>query len=166
MADASAAQSAHQSLQQETGAQQTPKQGASKFDGVLADKAQQVGGADALQPVQQPDALQKIRSVYQMDAPGTHKTSDPKAASRGAVSAKSEAQSAGNLLGAIVNELEEGQLNLDRLIEAGANGKDFTTPELLALQAGMYKYSQELDLTSKVVEKATTGLKDTLKTQV
>ena len=38
--------------------------------------------------------------------------------------------------------------------------------ELLSLQAGMYKYSQELDLTSKIVEKATSGLKDTLKTQV
>ena len=33
--------------------------------------------------------------------------------------------------------------------------------ELLSLQAGMYKYTQELDLTSKVVEKATSGLKDT-----
>ena len=34
------------------------------------------------------------------------------------------------------------------------------------MQAGMYKYTQELDLVSKVVEKATSGLKDTLKTQV
>ena len=38
--------------------------------------------------------------------------------------------------------------------------------ELLSMQAGMYKYTQELDLVSKVVEKATSGLKDTLKTQV
>ena len=30
----------------------------------------------------------------------------------------------------------------------------------------MFKYTQELALTGKVVEKATTGLKDTLKTQV
>ncbi len=30
----------------------------------------------------------------------------------------------------------------------------------------MYKYTQELELTGKVVEKATSGLKDTLKTQV
>ena len=36
----------------------------------------------------------------------------------------------------------------------------------MALQAGMYKYTQELELTGKVVEKATSGLKDTLKTQV
>jgi hypothetical protein len=38
--------------------------------------------------------------------------------------------------------------------------------EMLSLQAGMYKYTQELELTGKVVEKATSGLKDTLKTQV
>jgi hypothetical protein len=30
----------------------------------------------------------------------------------------------------------------------------------------MHKYTLELDLTSKVVEKATGGLKETLKTQV
>ena len=46
------------------------------------------------------------------------------------------------------------------------SGKNFSNSELLSLQAGMYKYSQELELTSKVVEKATSGLKDTLKTQV
>jgi len=30
----------------------------------------------------------------------------------------------------------------------------------------MYKYTLELDLTSKVVEKATSGIKDVVKTQV
>jgi hypothetical protein len=45
-------------------------------------------------------------------------------------------------------------------------GKNFSNSELIALQAGMYKYTQELELTGKVVEKATSGLKDTLKTQV
>ena len=38
--------------------------------------------------------------------------------------------------------------------------------ELLAVQAGVYKFSQELELTSKVVEKATSGVKQTLQTQV
>ena len=51
-------------------------------------------------------------------------------------------------------------------IEAGASGKKFSNAEMLSLQASMYKYTQELDLTSKVVEKATSGLKDVVKTQV
>jgi hypothetical protein len=46
------------------------------------------------------------------------------------------------------------------------SGKNFSNGELLSLQASMYKYTQELDLTSKVVEKATSGLKDVVKTQV
>ena len=44
-------------------------------------------------------------------------------------------------------------------------GKEFAV-ELLAIQAGVYKFSQELELTSKVVEKATSGVKQTLQTQV
>jgi hypothetical protein len=55
---------------------------------------------------------------------------------------------------------------MDRLISEGLSGRNFQNSELLALQAGMYKYTQELELTGKVVEKATSGLKDTLKTQV
>ncbi len=66
----------------------------------------------------------------------------------------------------MVDSLEKGQVNLEKLIEAGANGKKFSNAEMLSLQASMYKYTQELDLTSKVVEKATSGLKDVVKTQV
>ncbi|OJT23399.1 ATP-dependent helicase HrpB [Archangium sp. Cb G35] len=83
-----------------------------------------------------------------------------------AVNGKQEANKVGNMLSHVVGELEKGQVNMDKLIQAGASGKTFSNAELLSLQAGMYKYTQELDLTSKVVEKATSGLKDTLKTQV
>ena len=66
----------------------------------------------------------------------------------------------------MMSDLEKGQGVMDKLINSGLSGKQISNGELLSLQAGMYKYSQELDLTSKVVEKATSGLKDTLKTQV
>lgn len=66
----------------------------------------------------------------------------------------------------MIADMEKGQSVIDKLIKAGISGKSFNNGELLALQAGMYKYVQELELTGKVVEKATTGLKDTLKTQV
>lgn len=92
---------------------------------------------------------------------------DP-ATARGAqaVDAKAETGKTSTMLSHVVGELEKGQVNMDKLIKAGASGKTFSNAELLSLQAGMYKYTQELDLTSKVVEKATSGLKDTLKTQV
>ena len=73
---------------------------------------------------------------------------------------------AGNLVEQVVGGLERGQLQLDRLIEAGASGRRFSNAELLSLQASMYKYTLELDLTGKVVEKATSSLRDVLKTQV
>jgi len=62
--------------------------------------------------------------------------------------------------------IEKGQASLDKLIGSALQGKNFSNAELLSLQASMYKYSQEMDLTSKIVEKTTNGLKDTLKTQV
>jgi hypothetical protein len=46
------------------------------------------------------------------------------------------------------------------------SGRQFTPPELLAMQAGVYRFSQELELTSKVIEKATSGIKQTMNTQV
>jgi hypothetical protein len=66
----------------------------------------------------------------------------------------------------MIEDMEKGQGALDKLINGSLRGKSFSQADLLALQASMYKYSQELDLTGKVVEKATNGLKDTLKTQV
>jgi hypothetical protein len=71
-----------------------------------------------------------------------------------------------NIAVKMMNDIEKGQGVMDRLIQEGLSGRQFGNSELLALQAGMYKYTQELELTGKVVEKATSGLKDTLKTQV
>jgi exonuclease VII small subunit len=106
---------------------------------VLADKAQAVGKTEAVQGA---EAVRQVEGV-----------------------AKPE-QATLNLVSHVVRELEQGQLRLDKLIGAGMSGKEFSNAELLSLQASMYKYTLELDLTSKVVEKATSGLKDVVKTQV
>lgn len=121
------------------GAPQASKPGESKFDAVLADKAQAVG---------KPQAVQGAEAVGQVEA-----VAKPEHATL-------------NLVSHVVSELEQGQLRLDTLIDAGMSGKSFSNAELLSLQASMYKYTLELDLTSKVVEKATSGLKDVVKTQV
>jgi hypothetical protein len=60
----------------------------------------------------------------------------------------------------------DGQGKLDKIIKLATSGRSFSPTELLAVQAGVYKFSQELELTSKVVEKATSGVKQTLQTQV
>lgn len=176
MAGVSAAQIAQQKLQDQ-GAQQVNKQGASKFDAALANKAQGAEQVQNAQATQATQATQRADQVRQAEAVGkTEKASLNKvnpagqepATARGAeaVNAKPETSKSNGMLTHVIGELEKGQLNMDKLIKAGASGKNFSNAELLSLQAGMYKYTQELDLTSKVVEKATSGLKDTLKTQV
>jgi flagellar hook-basal body complex protein FliE len=159
---------------QDQGAQQVNKQGASKFDAALANKAQGVGGPEQVQATQATQRAEQIRhteSVTKTEKAALNKVNtagQEPATARGAeaVHGKQEANKVGNMLSHVVGELEKGQVNMEKLIQAGASGKTFSNAELLSLQAGMYKYTQELDLTSKVVEKATSGLKDTLKTQV
>lgn len=182
MAGVSAAQIAQQKSQ-DLGAHQGNKQGASKFDATLANKTQgaqaptQTQGVQGVQASQAAQATQRADQVRHTEA--IDKTSkaalnkvnpagQEPATAQGlqAVDAKPETSKASAMISHVVGELEKGQVNMDKLIQAGASGKTFSNAELLSLQAGMYKYTQELDLTSKVVEKATSGLKDTLKTQV
>lgn len=176
MTGVSAAQIAQQKLQDQ-GTQQVNKQGASKFDAALANKAQgvsateQVGQVKATQATQKAEQVRHAEAINKTEKAALNKVNgaaQEPATARGAeaVAGKQETSKAGGMLGHVVSELEKGQVNMDKLIQAGASGKTFSNAELLSLQAGMYKYTQELDLTSKVVEKATSGLKDTLKTQV
>lgn len=59
-----------------------------------------------------------------------------------------------------------GQDKMTKIMKMALSGRQMSPPELLAMQAGVYRFSQELELTSKVVEKATSGLKQTMNTQV
>ncbi|ATB31819.1 type III secretion apparatus protein, YscI/HrpB family [Melittangium boletus DSM 14713] len=127
--------------------------------------------AQAAQATQRTEQVRHAEAINKMDKVALNKVNpagQEPATAKGAqsVTGKQEASKAGNMLSHVVGELEKGQVNMEKLIQAGASGKNFSNAELLSLQAGMYKYTQELDLTSKVVEKATSGLKDTLKTQV
>ncbi|MFP2926426.1 ATP-dependent helicase HrpB [Pyxidicoccus sp. 3LG] len=117
---------------------QVDKQAESRFDGVLADKARTAGVSQAHE-VQTARAVEPTRAT---ESTTLHPVTQ------------------------VVRSLEQGQRDLDRIIQAASSGKPFSNAELLSLQASMYRYTQELDLVSKVVEKATTGLKDVVKTQV
>lgn len=162
---------------------QPQKQGASKFDGVMANKSQAANGVNATQQAQ---AAQQAQKVAQVDKAQQAQRVDPtnktekaalnkvsantseqvSAKALDPVSAKQETSKTTGMLTKMLGDMEKGQGVMDKLINGGLNGKNFNSSELLSLQAGMYKYTQELELTGKVVEKATSGLKDTLKTQV
>jgi hypothetical protein len=71
-----------------------------------------------------------------------------------------------NGLARIMEDVMQGQNKLEEIINMSLSGKNFSTSELLAMQAGVYRFTQELELTSKVVEKGTSTIKQTMNTQV
>jgi hypothetical protein len=71
-----------------------------------------------------------------------------------------------NGLQRIMEDVMQGQNKLEEIINLSLSGKNFSTSELLALQAGVYRFTQELELTSKVVEKGTSTIKQVMNTQV
>lgn len=66
----------------------------------------------------------------------------------------------------MVEQVVAAQRRLEQVLVQARSGKSFTPAELLALQAHVYRASQELDLAGKVVEKAAGGVKQVLQTQV
>ncbi|MCI0572151.1 MAG: ATP-dependent helicase HrpB [Myxococcaceae bacterium] len=66
----------------------------------------------------------------------------------------------------MVEQVSAAQRRMDHVLRLAQSGKTFSPAELLALQAHVYRASQELDLAGKVVEKATGGVKQVLQTQV
>lgn len=66
----------------------------------------------------------------------------------------------------MLDRVSEAQKRLDHIMALAESGRSFSPTELLALQAHVYRASQELDLAGKVVEKATGGIKQVLQTQV
>ena len=70
------------------------------------------------------------------------------------------------VLSGMMGQLEKEGARVDRLIAAATAGRSVSNVELLALQASMYRYNQEIELLSKVVQQAVDGLKQLLKMQV
>jgi soluble cytochrome b562 len=137
-------------------------QGPEKAQGVVqANQVQHALQSQKLARDRQIDNVGKLdkTDLKKFDKNITGKGMDP-------VTQKLEVSKSKSMIMDMMGNMEKGQVSIDKLINGGLTGKNFSNTEMLGLQAGMYKYSQELDLCSKVVEKATSGLKDTLKTQV
>jgi transcription termination factor NusB len=130
-----------------------------KFNDVMA--AQNTQATSATQAVGQVDAPNKAIAALQAAKVNATDASNIGAKPVADVT-KADGQGFKKLLGGIV----DGQGKLDEIIKMATSGKKFGHQQLLAIQASVYKYSQELELTSKVVEKATSGVKQTMQTQV
>jgi hypothetical protein len=135
-----------------------------------AHKAEAVQHAQAAMQAQKAQSTTKVADVSKADKAAmnkvnpagqekvTEKALDP-------VQQKGEVAKTSSSMASTLADIEKGGAMIDKLLKGGF-GKNLSNQDMLQLQAGMYKYTQELELTGKVVEKATSGLKDTLKTQV
>lgn len=64
----------------------------------------------------------------------------------------------------VLRRADRAQGGLDQAITRASGGTGIGSGEMIALQAQMYRSSLELDLASKIVEKVTSGIKQTLNT--
>lgn len=62
-------------------------------------------------------------------------------------------------------ELDRGEALAERAIHGGGPGASMSPEALIALQAGIYRYSEAVDLVTKVVDRATQAVKTTLQNQ-
>jgi hypothetical protein len=69
------------------------------------------------------------------------------------------------LLRGAARSMGRGDALLERAVRAARGGHVFRHEELLALQAGVYRHTQELELTSKLVDKGTSAVRQVLSSQ-
>lgn len=126
------------------------------------------GGADfaqkldsmRVQEVQKTDNIQATKKAANILARAKIDAQSP--TMRVGETAKTERSKIASMLESMVN----GQDKMTEIMNMALSGRQFSPPELIAMQAGVYKFTQELELTSKVIEKATSGVKQTMNTQV
>jgi len=69
------------------------------------------------------------------------------------------------ILHGLGREVDRGETLVRRATNAGTSGQEIGSTELLALQAGVYRYSEAVDLSAKLVDRAASGVKTVLQGQ-
>lgn len=69
------------------------------------------------------------------------------------------------VLRGIGSELDRGEALSERAIHGGSASARLSPEQLLALQAGIYRYSEAVDLVTKLVDRGTQAVKTTLQNQ-
>ncbi|AKV00841.1 hypothetical protein AKJ09_07504 [Labilithrix luteola] len=60
-------------------------------------------------------------------------------------------------------EVDQGERMVRKAV--GSGGQDLGPAELIALQAGVYRYSEAVDLAAKLVDRASSGVKTVIQGQ-
>lgn len=142
-------------------------------------QADQLAQADGVAPTQSFENVMNVQQAQQVQGAqeinGTRSTTEvlrtATAQQRGApdvpaISTSLDSSPIKSGLHRILEDIMQGQNKYGKVLDLAMSGRQFSHSELLALQAGVYRFSQELELTSKVIEKGTSAIKQTLNTQV
>jgi len=73
-----------------------------------------------------------------------------------------EASPFAKMLAGLGRECDRGEKLVEKAV---GSGKELGNVELLALQAGVYRYSEAVDLSAKLVDRASNGVKTVLQGQ-
>jgi hypothetical protein len=71
----------------------------------------------------------------------------------------------GQVLRGLAGELDRGEALTERAIRGGGSQSGMSPDALIALQAGVYRYSEAVDLVTKLVDRGTQAVKTTLQNQ-
>ena len=63
------------------------------------------------------------------------------------------------------SRLAEGDAAMEASMQRAMRGEGLDQAQLIALQSGVYRYSQEMELASRLVDRATQAVKTTLQSQ-
>ena len=61
--------------------------------------------------------------------------------------------------------MHRGESLMRSALGAGRSGRELGTADLIALQAGVYRYGEVIDLASRLVDRATSSVKTVLEGQ-
>jgi len=78
------------------------------------------------------------------------------------MAARAEPAPFAKLVGALGHEAERGEAMVRGVLRGAAGGREISSSELLALQAGIYRYGETVDLATKLVDKAGTDVRTVL----
>jgi type III secretion system YscI/HrpB-like protein len=142
-----------QQMQQPQNTQQMQQQGGAKFQ-----QAMQTQQPQEIQQVQKTEQVQKTKSIREVA--GTQPTQKTEQVQKTTETKPSRGAER------FLEGLTERKNDVDRLMQQAIKGKSFNNKELIVLQYKVSNFSLEMDLVSKVVEKASGGIKQAMNTQV
>lgn len=92
--------------------------------------------------------------------PKVSSPSEPRSSGRGPPTSE-ELSPFARVLRGLGREIDRGE----HMVRGALRGGDLGPGELLALQAGVYRYSEAVDLAAKLVDRATNGVKTVIQGQ-